>query len=492
MEENTNPMQPEGKAAHSSYPARRGEALLALGMGLGGALLANSLLYGGFYLGFALAAALILAVTAAYLLARGHALTPYTGALLVLCMLIALGFMRSNDGFVKIVMLGFLLIGANLAFCLISRQNLRRPGGFSTLLDAPRVLFSLTLEGLIPALRGLRTAVKNSGRAGKVGGSLLAGLVIAVPLLAVVIRLLMQADAAFDGLVRLLPEVRFQEILATVLFGFLAAVVFYSRGTALHHTPAQMPAASVRKGVYALTVNTVLLTLGAVYLAYLFSQLAYFTGGLAGILPAEFTMAEYARRGFFEMAWLCAINLTVVAVAAGITARKGKKLPLLTRLACLFLGLVTLFFVVSASAKMGMYIGSYGLTRLRVLTEVIMVFLGITTVLVTVWLFVPGFAYMKAVVLVALVMGAAVLWADVDTVVAAYNVSAWEAGLLENVDVSYLASLSDGALPYIVRLAEQGNAAADRFLSHTVEIRWMDFRDWNIASWIAQNLLRGR
>ncbi len=494
MEENITPTNPtpENKPVMVFFPARREEGLLALGMGLGGALLANCVLFGGFYLGFALAAMLILVVTTAYLLRKGHRLTPYTGTLLVLSMVIALGFMRSNDGFVKFVLLIFLVTAGNLAFCLLCRQNKRQPGRFSTLWDAPRVVFTLALGEMPQALRGLKLAAKNSGRAGKVSGGLLAGIAIAAPLLAVVIALLVRADAAFDGLVQLLPQVQFKEILATLFFGALAAAVLYSRGAALHHTPVESPAANEKKGVYALTVNTVLIALDLVYLVYLFSQLAYFTGGLAGILPAEFTMAEYARRGFFEMAWLCAINLAVVAIAAGITARKGEKLPLLTRLACLFISLVTLFFVVSASAKMGMYIASYGLTRLRLLTEVIMVFLGITTGLVAVWLFVPRFAYMKAVVLVALIMGAAVLWADVDTVVAAYNVSAWEAGALETVDVSYLASLSDGAVPYIARLAEKGNAAAQRVLSDMEQTCWVDFRDWNIASWIAQNLLRGR
>lgn len=494
MEENINPIYPvpENKPVVIYFPAGKKEAVLALGMGLGGVLLVNSVLFGGFYLGFALAAVLILAVTAAYLLSRGHKLAPYTGTLLALSVVIALGFMRSNDGFVKFVLLVFLLIAGNLAFCLLTRQNKRHPGRFSSLLDGPRVVFTLALGQMPQALRGLKVAAKNSGRAGKVGGGLIAGIAIAVPLLAVVIALLVRADAAFDGLVQLLPKVQFKEILATLFFGAVAAAVLYSRGAALHHTPVENPAAKEKKGVYALTVNTVLVALDLVYLVYLFSQLAYFTGGLAGILPAEFTMAEYARRGFFEMAWLCAINLAVVAIAAGITARKGEKLPLLTRLTCLFISLVTLFFVVSASAKMGMYIGSYGLTRLRLLTEVIMVFLGITTGLVAVWLFVPGFAYMKAVVLVALIMGAAVLWADVDTVVAAYNVSAWEAGALETVDVSYLASLSDGAVPYIARLAEKGNPIAQRTLAEMEQTCWVDFRDWNIASWIAQNLLSGR
>ena len=204
-------------------------------------------------------------------------------------------------------------------------------------------------------------------------------------------------------------------------------------------------------------------------------------------------MAEYARRGFFEMAWLCAINLATIAIAVGVVAKK-EKTPLSTRCLCLFISLITLFFVVSGSMKMGMYIGSYGLSRLRVLTEVIMVFLAITTVLVAVWLFVPKMPYMKAVVMVGLIMGALVLWADVDTVVAAYNVSAYQSGRLETVDVWYLARLSDSVVPYLEELVNDSDpsvvSAANRFLQSRMIAESEDFRGWNYVNYMAAEILK--
>ena len=116
------------------------------------------------------------------------------------------------------------------------------------------------------------------------------------------------------------------------------------------------------------------------------------------------------------------------------------------------MGLVTLFFVSAASAKMFLYISGYGLTRLRVLTEVIMVFMGLAVLFVLIWLFLPRLPYMKVILLTALVMGTAVAWADVDTVVASYNVSAFQQGKLDTIDVPYLAGLSDGAMPYLEKL----------------------------------------
>jgi hypothetical protein len=99
-------------------------------------------------------------------------------------------------------------------------------------------------------------------------------------------------------------------------------------------------------------------------------------------------------------------------------------------------------------------------------------------------------AYMKAVLILALVMGAAVIWADVDTVVARYNVQAYQSGKLDTVDVTYLTNLSAGAVPYIAQLAEDGNVQAQKFMEkNRSKLYWTedshDLRSWNWADWIA-------
>ena len=454
--------------------------------------LANFVLYGGFALGFAVASLVLTLGSVCYLLSRGHKLTAYSGALLALSMVITAGFIRSDDSFVKAVMLCFLAVAENLGLCLLAGQNRRDPGGFSTLWDAPRAIFVLGAGKSEITVKSMAVSAKRSGKAGRIGGSLALGLVIALPLLAVVLILLMRADAAFSGLVELLPKPDFGQIVATVFFGAMGFFLVFPRAIAMHYSKMEPREGRENKGLYPLTVNTVLAALCLVYLVYLFSQLAYFVGGLRGILPKEFTMAEYARRGFFEMAWLCGINLATIAIGIGVV-RKEKKAPLSTRLLCLFISIITLFFVVTASAKMGLYIGSFGLSRLRVLTEVIMIFLAITTILVAVWLFAPKLPYMKAVLLTALIMGALVFWVDVDSVVASYNVSAYQTGLLDGVDIYYLVNLSDGAVPYIARLAEDPDPAVAAAAVKALKMRDYPiiegFRDWNYASHTAAEII---
>ena len=473
------------------FPTGKGELFFGIGAVVCGLAMVNCLIFGGANLGFALTVILNVCFAAAYLWCGGRKPGAYPITILGLGVVIAAGFARSNDGFVEFVMAVFLFVAINLALCLQAGQNRRNTSGFITLLDGPRAFFSLGIGKLPEGFCGLQRAMKNGGTDSKKAGAVLAGLAIVVPVLLIVLPLLISADAAFEGLVAMLPDFDVAELFVTLFFGGMWSCILYNRGVALRHAPKELPAEQKPGRVNVLTVNTVLIGLCLVYVAYLLSQLAYFIGGFSGVLPKGFTMAEYARRGFFEMAALCGVNLAIIALAVRLV-EKGEKTPLWTRIFCLFIGIVTVFFVITASAKMGMYIGNFGLTRLRVLTEVIMVFLGLTTLTVCIWLFVPKLPYMKVVVVLALVMGAAVLWADVDTVVAAYNVRAYQNGTLETVDVDYLTTLSYGAVPYIVELAEAGHPDAV-FYMDSVGISLpakYDLRSWNWASWIAQDLLQ--
>lgn len=475
------------------YPVGRQEILFGVTTVILCICLWNSILFGGFNLGYAFFSLTLLGCTARYIRQKGGRFGTYETALLVFAAVLTAGFARSADAGVKAVMLLLSLFAANLSFCLASGQNRRGSGSFGTLFDAPRAFFTFGFGGMGAALRGLEDARKNAGSAGKKSSAALLGVVLAVPVVAVMIPLLMRSDAAFEGLVGLLPETDWTEPFYSLLTGLLAAWVLFARGLGLRFRAKDAPAPGITKRLSAITVNILLGTVCAMYLAYLFSQLAYFSGGFLGILPEDYTLAEYARRGFFEMAWLSGINLGLVLLSAGLVERE-EKVPAGTRWMCLFIGAVTLFLIAAASAKMLLYIDSYGLTRLRVLTQTVMIWLGLTTVLVCVRLLKPRFAWMKAVILTALALGAALMWLDVDAFVARYNVRAYQSGKLETVDLRHLSGLGYGAVPYIAELTEDTDPEiakeASAVLYH-LDASVDTLREWNWSRARAAELLAG-
>ncbi len=485
----TPPIPPAPPEQQPCFPAAKPERILVPVTVVLGFLAMYFLLFGGFFLAFGLAAGAVILTTAGYLMLRGHKLRAYSAILLIFSLLILLSLGRSDDGFVKFVMVLFLFVSANLGLCLLAGKNRYAPAGLLSLTDSFRAAFVLSFRSLDPAFRGLYRARKALHSTGKRSAAVLIGLAIALPLVAVVMALLSRADAAFAGLLGLLPTVDLREPLAALILGLPLAAFLYTRAAALHHAPEKPHTFKSCKGLNPVTVNTVLGAVCGVYAVYLLSQLAYFVGGFSGILPQGYTMAEYARRGFFEMVWLGGINLAVMALAIALT--RGCTLPpLATRILCLFVGITSLFFAISASAKMLMYIDAFGLTRLRVLTEVIMVFLALATAAMCLWLFLPKLPYMKVILVAALALGTLVAWADVDTVVARYNVRAYQAGRLKTVDVWYLADLSDGAVPYLAELTEDADAdlaqEARKALRYHHFTQIEDFRQWNYASSQAQ------
>lgn len=457
-------------------------------------MMANFTLFGGFSLGFSIAAVAYILCAAIYLLSTGCRLTLYSGLLLGLSLVISAGYARSDDGVVKFILVLFLFVSTNLGLCLMAGQQRRQEGSVSSLIDVTRTLFTMGYGQLPRAFRGLFRALRGKGSLGRKIGAILIGIVIMLPVVGLLIPLLTEADAAFAGLMEVLPEINVWEATVTVMFGVGMACIVYTRSVALRHRPKSAPVEfGIRKGLNALTINTVLCGVCLVYFLYLFSQLAYFVGGFAGILPEEFTMAQYARRGFFEMAWLCGINMTIIVLAVLLVRKPEGKAPLSTRVLCLFIGLVTVFMVAAASAKMAMYINSYGLTRARVATELAIIFLGIAALTVSVSLFLSKPRYMQVLVITALIMGAVTIWADMDTVIATYNVQSYLSGRLEEVDLDYLEDLSDGAVPQIALLvndsdpdvAEKAQKIVDRRTSY-----WEDFREWNYADWLADQIAK--
>lgn len=454
-----------------------------------GLCMVNFIIYGGFNLGFALTAILSICASVGYLHASGHKGDWYTWSLVVLSLIIAASFAWSSDGFVKFVLFCFLITGVNLSLCLTAGQNRRHPGGVRSLLDAPRAFFTFGIGKMGSSFRPLRLFFTTGGASARNAGPVLAGLAIAVPVLIVMIPLLMSSDAAFEGLMDLLPEFELSETYVTVLWGTFLFAILYSRSVSLHHhTDVKLPEIP-GKGLHLFTVNTLLSMICLLYGVYLFSQIAYFSGGFLGILPEGYSIAEYARRGFFEMALLSGINLGLITFGIGMVSRQGN-VQRSTKLLCLAIGCVTLFLIGASFAKMLLYIGTYGLTRLRVLTMAIITFLAITTVLVCVWLFVPKLKYMRFVMLSALIIGSLVVWMDVDTAVARYNVEGYLSGKLPSIDTAHLAELGDGALQYAHRLTgcddpKIAEIARDLVNSWHVS-KPKDFRSWNYINHSAQ------
>lgn len=493
----------------SVLPAGKHEWILAAALLILSPLSFNACVHGG-QLGFTLCYLLFTAAILGYL-ALEHRLkkAPYGIACLLGAAVLAGSFSRSNNWLILFPAFLLVLFAFFLGLTALTGSNIRPLGLFSSILDVFHMAFCRSFGQAGAALRGLFCRRATPG-ARKSWGSALWGIAIAIPVLLVLVPLLMKADAAFSGLVGklALPEFSLGEGFWTLVMGFVLFVLAY--GLTLSLSKGQPRAAAkraARKGFSAASVNGFLGVISLVYCVYLLSQLAYFFSAFQGILPRGYSNAEYARQGFFEMAQICVINLCLVGFSHYLVKKAEGRAPLATRILCLFVCLFSLVLIASAFSKMALYMEQFGLTWKRVLTSVFMAWLAICMAAIGTWLFVPKLPYMKAAVISLLILASLTCWADMDQVIARYNVTAYQSGRLERIDMDHLSGLSDSAVPWIAQLADDKDpAVAEAAQEILMDRAWysrqwnrdgsdyyqfcnLDWRNWNYAAQEAQEIL---
>ena len=144
------------------------------------------------------------------------------------------------------------------------------------------------------------------------GWYVLIGICAAVPCLMVLVLLLMSADMVFaDLLVRFAGVFRFPvklfRILLMLVFGFLSSYCGV-RYVQKHAADIKPSAGKTAEPLIAIAFTA---PIAVLYLLFSAIQIVYlFIGNMQ--LPVGVTYAEYARRGFFQLLFVCVLNLAAV------------------------------------------------------------------------------------------------------------------------------------------------------------------------------------
>jgi len=269
------------------------------------------------------------------------------------------------------------------------------------------------------------------------------GALIAVPLLCVILSLLINADAAFAYFIdktfgQLFFDSSWIQIILMIGIGFL---LFYSCLCGVSRLNLAGENANSKKWPASLGM-TILLLLTFVYLVFCCVQIIVLFSHGAMILPKDYTYAQYARQGFFELLYVSIINLIIVFIwLSKFQEHLGLKAVLSMFCGCTF------FLIGSSAYRMILYIREYDLTFLRILVLwfLCLLFLLILGVIITIYKRnFPLFRYC-IVVVTALYMG--LLCMRTDSLIMRYNLSRQETITLS--DIYYYTDLSADAAPYI-------------------------------------------
>ena len=361
--------------------------------------------------------------------------------------------------------------------------------------------------GVIPLLMSdaeLQTTLRPSpdGSVRRIGRALL----ITVPILLVFTLLLAQADPVFGSFFRFLDVDLDVALSHVVIAGFFAWVVAGWLRRSLLARPGSpgSPAIPVTLTLGATDVTLALGGLNLLFAVFVAVQIGWLFGGEGLVLRTTgLSYAEYARRGFFELTGVAALLLPVLLGAqALIPASDSRTLRLYRRLAVPLLVLLGAIMV-SAGARMSLYIQYYGISTDRLYATAFMIWLAI----VFVWLaltvlrsrprsFATGLVVSGFVVLFILNV------LNPDGLVARANLARGEPGRTgaAGPDLPYVASLGGDAVPVLVSaltgpsIAVDTAAAGDRCAAAAILLdRWTGEKAARTARyWTQWNLARSR
>ncbi|HAF62050.1 MAG TPA: hypothetical protein DCK95_06970 [Anaerolineaceae bacterium] len=307
---------------------------------------------------------------------------------------------------------------------------------------------------------GSQQVAENPARSHQSMLPVLRGVLLALPVLIVFTALLSSADLIFsqklDSFLSALNLQRFGEYLFRGSYIVLIAYFFVGIISHAANRSQNEKLIGMDKPLIApfLGLTETSIVLGSVILlfgAFVIIQFQYLFFGQANITFTGFTYSEYARRGFGELVAVAVISLLLLQGLGIVTKRETKQQKKIFSVLNIGLVVTVLIILVSAFQRLRLYESAYGFSQLRTYAHVFMLWLGILLVAVMVFEILERPRIFTNLVLVVLIgFTASLNLLNVDAFIARQNINRAVQG--QELDVAYLATLSEDAVPALVKV----------------------------------------
>ena len=332
---------------------------------------------------------------------------------------------------------------------------------------------------------------------------ILIGLLISLPILAVITGLLSSADMVFNEMIRYFPSkftTFLEDMNLTNYIGQMVLVLLISTYTYAYGWNLFMPlvdrkaspnvpnlntmeghegSSKSKRTIDGTILITIILMINLVYLVFCTIQFSYLFNGGFNTLPGNFTYAEYARQGFFQLLLVTLLNFIIILFSLHFIEANNNTFKWVQRLLIL-MGIFTYIMIYSSFYRMGLYSDNYGYTYLRIFVYFFL-FLEVPLLGITLtYIQKPSFNLIRIYIITGLIFYIGLNYINVDEMIARNNVDRYfETG---KIDMRYLMGLSADAVPELTRLLNAKDISIiepiKNHLQHRASILNVDKPSW--------------
>jgi len=323
----------------------------------------------------------------------------------------------------------------------------------------------------------------------------LLGILISVPVLAIIIWLLSSADIVFKNLFVNIPVSKIIKHFLVVISVFIYTVCFLWSLLKAFDEREKSTYERIKWKLFfdPVILLTILVLINVIYAVFSVIQFAYLFGGSSFVLPSSYTYAEYARRGFFELVVVSIINFGILLFGIVFVKKENKKIFTAIRAFLTLLVVFTFVLLASAFYRMLVYEQAYGFTYLRVFVQTFMIMLFFLSIVNIIYIWYSKIPIIKSYFIISLAIYIIMNFANVDVIIAKNNINGYyETG---QIDMDYLKGLSYDAVPEIQKLLVSVKDSSDPYEKQIAEDIIEDFEEKKIKlegqkSWQSFNISR--
>ncbi|MBE5957260.1 MAG: DUF4173 domain-containing protein [Lachnospiraceae bacterium] len=291
------------------------------------------------------------------------------------------------------------------------------------------------------------------------------GVCISVPLVLIVGSLLASADQIFRDSFSFITKLIDPDYIIPQLIGLVFLFLFsYISSYALTTFFTENKVTAKKGKVHHFDPIIAIIGTTSVSIMYIFFCViqVYYLFLRNGTLPENYTYAQYAREGFFQLLAVCVINIFIVLICNEFF-KNNKVLSIIN----MIISGCTFILIASSAYRMFMYISEYGLTATRVIVLWFLALLTFIMIGLIIQICNNSFNLFKYCVIIVSACYLMLSFSHMDYLIAYYNLNMYSNSLSTSVETDYSKDQSYVDFEYINQLSTD---AAPAIATHSDEM----------------------